>query len=498
MATNHFGRQPGVVWIILVVIGIYSRSWSPEDWGLVAAFATAQKSHHPFLLLSASTVLDVYECSVNEVLEGVRQDHNREVEYGFSLFGRSSEASTFEEAWSDQDFTCRHIEAGKAGPDEFFLERGNHVFQTITPVISVAECEALIQEAKLVIHDGLLSQAESNSDDDSRILSNSQLGEARLSQLPGAIEWVKQALHERFFPILQSRFGVPASELTLQDALIIGYGYLGGDGSRSQPVHRDASLLALNVALSPISNYQGGGTFFEGLQENSVMIAEQGHVLCHAGGLPHAGRGLDSGERWILVLFCVAKSYPQLARRCHANGMTARSENDLECAKLAFEAGLVVAPSDHLLQTSLGGVYNSIGNQVKAHSCLHEAALSYPDCHKANLALGNTMLEKRRPRAALRRFDAILDYWHDRDLDADAWMPRRAAGWEARVSGARAALICSMHALQHEKKSFDSRYHLDRAVQRLYVARESSPGDDNILGMLRKAEELLSDEALYE
>ena len=430
------------------------------------------------------------DSSVQDVLDLVRQEHEAEVQHGFSVFGRSTEkavASIGE--WSDKDFTSRQVEAGKAGPEEFFLTQGNHIFQSKGPVVSDSECADLIQEAKQVIDQGLSETKETL--DGSR--TNSQLGEARLSQLPIALTWLKSALHERFFPILESRFGVPANELTLHDALIIGYGYLGGDGARSQPIHRDASLLSLNVALSPRHNYdkEGGGTFFEGLSVDSVIHTEQGHLTCHAGGLPHAGRGIDSGERWILVLFCLAKSYPELARRCHARGILERGEHHNERARKTFEAGLSVAPSDHLLLTSLGGVHMELGDKIKAQASLHTAAIAYPDCCKANLGMGKTMLGHGRPRAALRRFDAVLDYLQDRDLKNDAWIPHRAAGWDARVNGARAALLCSRYALQHGKTSFDSQFHLHRAVQRLNIATLAVPEDENLQNMLHMAKALL-------
>jgi tetratricopeptide (TPR) repeat protein len=363
----------------------------------------------------------------------------------------------------------------------------------VEPVLTTEECENLITEAREVIAKGL--KEEGAFQNDGHQPTNSQLGEARVSQMPRASQWLRDALHERFFPILESRFGIPANELTLNDALIIGYGYFGG-ASRSKPVHRDSDIVSLNVALSPQDAFDpdGGGTFFEGLPaQESIIKTDQGHVLCHSGGAQHAGRGIASGERWILVLFCVAESEPQLARRCHAKGLIAREQSNLDEAEATFRAGLTVAPRDHLLLSSLGGVIMAKGNDLCAQSYLSEAASSYEHCQKANLGLGRMMLSAGRPRAALRRFDAVLDYLNDCDLKQNTWMPLKAMGWDARVYGSHAAILC----VQEAKKAgcdFDSSMYLQRAIERLNVALSAVPGDGRILSMLARAEELISEE----
>ena len=438
---------------------------------------------------SATVAVDS-SASTERILNSVLQEHEVEVSRGFSLFGKSNEISGGE--WSDQDFVARSVGVGNAGPDEFALKRGDEVFVTVQPVISEEECNNLISEARETIFKGLEEEGALQQDGE-RQPTNSQLGEARVSQMPRAKEWLRAALHERFFPILQSRFGIPIDELTLNDALIIGYGYFGG-GALSQPVHRDSSLLSLHVALSSPSSFDpdGGGTFFEGLPaDSSVIKTEQGHVICHAGGVPHAGRGISSGERWILVLFCIAKEQPQLARRCHAKGMIERRQNNLEEAEAAFLAGLTVAPRDHLLLSSFGSISMAKGLEADVQNSLSAAALSYLHCPKANLGLGRMLLANGKPRAALRRFEAVLEWMDDRDRVKEAWFPYRAMGWDARVYAAHAAILCVLEA-KKIGATFSSSMHLRRAIDRLVVAREAAPEDQRILNALAKAEELLS------
>lgn len=266
--------------------------------------------------------------------------------------------------------------------------------------------------------------------------------------------------------------------------------------SRSQPVHRDSDLLSLNVALSPIDSFDenGGGTYFDALPaESSVIRIEQGHVLCHSGGVQHAGRGISSGERWILVLFCISEKEPQLARRCHARGLIQRQEGNLQQAEATFRAGLTVAPRDHLLLSSSGAVFMAQGQERCARSLLAACAASYRTCQKANIGLGRMMLANGRPRAALRRFDLVLDYLNDCDLEANAWMPLKAQGWDARVHGSHAAILCTQEA-RKRGIDFNSTMHLRRAIERLHVALSAVPGDERILSMLARANELLSKE----
>lgn len=427
------------------------------------------------------------------ILESVQQDHKTEVANGFKTWGHSTEYTPTKE-WTDDDFISRSVGKGNAGPHEHMLKRGDEIFQTMQPVLTTEECEQLITEARQVIAAGLEKEGNFQNTSGQGQPTNSQLGEARVSQMPRAQQWLRQALHERFFPILESRFGLSASELTLNDALVIGYGYFG-QKSRSQPVHRDADLLSLNVALSTQDSFDpnGGGTFFEGLPaESSIVQMDQGHVLCHSGGVQHAGRGISSGERWVLVLFAVADSEPQLARRCHAKGLIHRENGNVQEAEDTFRAGLTVAPKDHLLLTSLGGVFMAKEQETLARAQLSAAASAYEHCQKANLALGRMMLANRRPRAALRRFDAVSDYLNDSDLVTNSWMPLKAMGWDARVYGSHAAILCSQEAMKNGIKDFDTGMYLQRAMERLNVALSAVPGDERILSMLDRVKELLA------
>ena len=276
---------------------------------------------------------------MEEALQHVIRQHETEMEQGFTKFGRSGDGIHLQDdaadcTFSDADFDSFSVGPGNAGPTETALERGDEIFRTKSPIVSKEKCQELIQETKQVIARQLESAASLSESEqmlgetaELRERTNAQLNEAKVSDLTLGKEWLHNLLHSTLFPMLESRFGLDASSCTLNDALIIEY----VAPSRSQPIHRDASVMSLQIALSPMDHYSGGGTYFEAFEEPILM--EQGHVLCHSSGSMHAGRAIDSGERWVLVLFVLSEKEPQVAKRCDAEGMNAMDAKDFSRAE---------------------------------------------------------------------------------------------------------------------------------------------------------------------
>jgi tetratricopeptide (TPR) repeat protein len=380
------------------------------------------------------------------------------------------------EQWSDSDFRSYQVRKENAGPDEKDIFNGDVIYQSKNPLFSALDCQALIDEARTAIDVGLRTERNNVIVRD-RQPTNSELGEAKVSTLPRAREWLRDQLHSKLFPVLRNRFGV-GQFLTLHDALIIGYGYFGG-GCQSQPIHRDSSLLSLNVALSPRSDYEGGGTYFEALGQ--CLHQEQGHFTCHPGGIMHAGHGITSGERWVLVLFVLDESKPQLARRCHLLGLEAQRQSHVEQAKIHFQASLSLVPNNHLVYKDLGRSYMQENRVWKARECLAVTTDLYFLDAEAALGLANLLLEVKRPRAALRRLDKLLTQLSGADLSENAWRPLRALGWEARYRAASCAIQC---ALQNPQLS--SQF-LPGAIQRIEVCLESAPNHPILQDMMGQA-----------
>ena len=59
------------------------------------------------------------------------------------------------------------------------------------------------------------------------------------------------------------------------------------------------------VPLNDMSEYTGGGTYMESL--GYAVVLPRGHALMQASALRHAGHAIESGQRWVLVLFIIAE-----------------------------------------------------------------------------------------------------------------------------------------------------------------------------------------------
>ena len=131
--------------------------------------------------------------------------------------------------------------------------------------------------------------------------------------------------------------------------------------------------------------------------------------MLHASGARHAGHPITSGERWVLVVFVLARTVPQLARRCGERAVEQRRAGWLDAARADFEAGLAVAPSDHELLHGLASVMAMQGDaEVACRRRLWQASQLYSPCPKPRNALAAMLLHAGRTRAALRWFESAL------------------------------------------------------------------------------------------
>ena len=447
------------------------------------------------------------------MLDAMTDVHNDEVAGGRKTFHNSfqktiDDHSMTSSSWSDDDFIGRDVGVQNAGTDANYLPKhGTMVFESVSPVLTQEECSFIVQEARETIAQGLRmeqqqqqqqeegDQCSNDASTDQRrpnAISNSQLGEARLSNMPRTREWLSQTLPARFYPLLRDRFGV--DDPVLYDGLVLGT----QAPTRSQPIHRDASLLTLNVALScPSSDYQGGGTYLEALDE--ILRIRKGHLLCHAGSAMHAGNAISGGERWVLVLFLLDPRQPQLARRCHARALEHLQLQEYDQAQAVLDAGLQsIAPHhhDHLLHGTQGRLHLIRGQDRRALRSFRLADAAYPICVNALVSSATLLLKHRKPRAALRRFDRVLDRIGTRDLLPEAQMSLRARAYGARRDAARSALLCADHLYRRDEldsttESASSSWilrHLPIAIDRMNLCLAAAPNEPTLLGMLERAE----------
>mmetsp|Transcript_13749 Transcript_13749/g.20014 ORF Transcript_13749/g.20014 Transcript_13749/m.20014 type:complete len:505 (-) Transcript_13749:39-1553(-) len=474
-----------------------------------AAFSSSSfglKSRTPFSLSSQineeSTIATATAVSGDDFIQAsigrAMKDHEFQFHYGSQIFGESSSSPS--SSLIDADFISYNVGVGNGGPTELAIRNGHLIFETADAILSVEECEYLIQSARQTI------AREKENDKGKDEVTNSDLGELRLSNLPAeALEKVKTLLKDQLYPILENRFGgenTSFGDLAVYDGLVLGT----IAPSVSQPVHRDASLLTLNIPLSAPEAFVGGGTYVEGLKDGHngfPLRMGQGKALCHSSGVLHAGTSIQQGERWVMVMFVVARDEPQIARRTHAEGLDAMHAQALDMARAAFTAGLQYAPKDHLLHMGVGQVASMMRDGPVMMDCLATASRYYPSSHKAAMTLGNIMLGNSRPRAALRHFERVLSDIDDKDLLDGSWMPLKSTAWEARSLAARSALICAeyeyskgWHTYQTTGKQKErnwSKENLPIAIERLRTALIPAPDNEPMGEMLHRCEELLKD-----
>jgi tetratricopeptide (TPR) repeat protein len=437
-----------------------------------------QNQHIKQSYLSSTTTQE------DEIIQFMTDTHNQEFKYGTETFGSSNKFKSTDEPisnpwiWSEGDFLLHDIGQGNAGPSEPYI--GHHVYQTIHPMLTSNECDEIIAIGKEAIQDGFRDDSISET-----TMTNSKLGEARLGKLSQTgMSFLQSLLQQKFYPCITQLFGL--NDVVLYDGLILSH--IGP--SRNQPLHRDASLVTLNIALSDPMEFTGGGTFIDGMNTTVPIIMQKGHALCHASGIMHAGIGVQSGQRWVLVLFFLCRDKPELARRCHARGLDLIDAGDLDSAETIFRVGLQVSPKDHLLLMGLGQIASMKGKEDESFHYLNMVTRYYPLAHKANIAMGQMLLRKKRPRAALRKFLKV-----ERNigvLEGTSFLALKAQMWDIHVSIARCTLLCAeWDAAHHDSKGRTwTRKYLPHAKVSLLNAIQFSPDDERLQGLLKRCIEL--------
>lgn len=182
---------------------------------------------------------------------------------------------------------------------------------------------------------------------------------------------IDECLLNKIYPLVRQAFGEdllnrsnavdPAgTNLCVYDSLVIRY-----DGNKasdkygaSQPLHRDGGIVSVNIALNSLSEFEGGGTFFEGLidsphhsQDPIIRPSDVGHALAHLSTERHAGAPTRSGVREILVFFLTMRPYglppraPPIERAFHLK-IAAKEMTQVSQAITCLDMALKERPMD--------------------------------------------------------------------------------------------------------------------------------------------------------
>lgn len=163
-----------------------------------------------------------------------------------------------------------------------------------------------------------------------------------LTNLPNTRKWFNERLESTFFPLLANLFPEVISSASVLRAHSVSLLKYNTSHPRTD-VHIDNGILALTVAMTPQSQYTGGGTFFEHM--DGILPMDVGHATLRPGSVRHGGHRVTGGTRYILGAFLLIEDRPEFVRQLKNKGSELRRVNDLQTAAKYFEWALALNPS---------------------------------------------------------------------------------------------------------------------------------------------------------
>lgn len=191
---------------------------------------------------------------------------------------------------------------GPACPFAFASDRSDGrlplVFETTQPLFSADECSMVVGEAARHFAAGRAGSGFT-FDETSR--------SAAVADLPRTLDFVNTIALPRVAATASACFGEAAvgdpRRLHLYRAIVVHYD--AAAGLTHQMTHRDHSLITCVVTLNDRREYEGGGTWVEALGHS--LTPPRGHAMLQASALRHGGHTIESGQRWVMVLFMLAE-----------------------------------------------------------------------------------------------------------------------------------------------------------------------------------------------
>ena len=184
---------------------------------------------------------------------------------------------------------------------------------------SQADCDWVIRAAEGsnqwvdAIHTPYPTTGKTRCAVDSQRKSTGLFPDVHVDIVPPLLRWFNRVLQQRLLFLLASKFGLAATDLRVKEAVVIRYSRGEKQTNNTTvscayqprtgvPLHRDSSVISLNVLLNPPSQFEGGGTFFapHGNERDGTTInLQQGDAVLHS------GKRLHSGEELLESLFLV-------------------------------------------------------------------------------------------------------------------------------------------------------------------------------------------------
>ena len=224
---------------------------------------------------------------LQEALSVAQQLHNGAVQKALSNYPTNLDPKPVDTERLDQIKLKEYkIEAPGQLPDfSDILPRAVFVTDP-TPLFTKEECADVIRMAEAHF-------AEHNNGEWTKQQSGQyEVTGFLIREIPAVQEWFVRQCQTRLFPLLARQFPEfcqDPEDLCVDNAYL--FRYTPETGRRSD-IHTDSGCLSFTIALNePHVEYQGGGTWFEGLQGNggsNVLEMTTGKVTIRPGGVKHA------------------------------------------------------------------------------------------------------------------------------------------------------------------------------------------------------------------
>ena len=244
--------------------------------------------------------------------------------------------SVVEVDYGETKTTIQSYSMGATPPEDFAEQFGFPL-----DLIKVSQGEPLFSQEEAA---EVIRKAEMEGVDQNEYRSGKyKLGGDWLENLPETRQWFNRRLETTFFPMFAKLFPEIVSSPSVLRAHSVSLLKYNSSHPRTD-VHVDNGILALTVAMTPQTEYSGGGTFFEHMGVQNVLPMDVGHATLRPGSIRHGGHRVTSGTRYILGCFLLLEDRVEHVRRLKNRGSALRRHGDLEGAAKHFEWALALNP----------------------------------------------------------------------------------------------------------------------------------------------------------
>jgi hypothetical protein len=276
-----------------------------------------------------------------EAIELNEKEHYKDCTKSCQYYYCSVNSSTSDDTIPDiNDVLVRSYSFGAVPPEDFSEEFGFpldliKVTHGKTPILPK-------EEALRVVHIAETEEGLSNNEFPS---GKYRLGGNWLTELPQTRRWFNSRLRTTLFPLLASLFPQIIRDTSVLRAHSVSLLKYNATHPRTD-IHIDNGILAMTIAMTPVSHYKGGGTFYEHFTNasNHVLEMDVGHATFRPGSIRHGGHRVVDGQRYVLGAFVLIEDRIEHVRRLKNRGSDLRRDGHLDRAAEHFMWALELNP----------------------------------------------------------------------------------------------------------------------------------------------------------